>query len=128
VCELTGTFQSFAGAAASGSVLITPTTEVVDAGGQLVLAATTIVAPLSAEGTISVPGLVCTGQTGLNPLNWAYTFSIAVAGAEQVFTAYLPAALAPAADISQLIAAPPPAPVTTYVTSVNGMSGAVVIS
>jgi hypothetical protein len=100
---------------------------VVNASGQQILAASGITAVLSAEGTISVPGLVCTDNTGLNPPGWAYTFNVAVAGAVGSFTSYLPSGLGATADISQLIAAPVPSSVTTYVTSVNGQSGAVLI-
>jgi hypothetical protein len=84
-------------------VLITPSSEVVDVTGKLVLAASPIVAVLSAEGAISVTDLVCTDNTGLSPSGWNYQFNVAVAGASQVFSAYVPSAFAPSADITQLI-------------------------
>ena len=121
---MTGSFSAFNNSPASGAVILTPTSEVVDSTGSLVLANTPIVAQLSTLGTISVPNLVATNNTGLYPSNWAYNFNIAVPGATGTFAAYL-ASTTGYVDISTLIPAPTPPSLTgPYVISLNGASGA----
>ena len=101
---LTGSFSAFNNSPASGAVLITPTSAVVDSAGSLVLAATSITAQLSTVGTFSVPNLVTTDNAGLQPPGWAYTINIAVGGAAQTFAAFVPYTGSPI-DISTLIPA-----------------------
>jgi len=129
VITLTGSFATFANSAASGAILITPTSEVVNSSGLQVLAASPIAVQLSTAGTFSQPDMICTNNTGLQPPNWCYQFSVAVPGAVSTFAAYLPSTYGSTADISQLIPAPnPPSLTGPYVQSINGQSGTVTIT
>jgi hypothetical protein len=70
--------------------------------------------------------LACTDNATLFPQGWTWTIGVAVPGAVQTFTTYLPHTLGPAVDLSALNPVGGiPSPSGTYVISVNGLSGSV---
>jgi hypothetical protein len=107
VISVTGTFQDSSGFALSGAVLFTPTSTVTDANDQIIVGNTAVVGTLDG-GVLDIPSLVCTDNPDLQPPGWGYTVNVAVAGAVQTFTTYLPSAYGASIDISQLIPAPVP--------------------
>lgn len=104
---VTGTYDSAAGTAQAGVVVFTPSATVLDAAGKVVITATPIPVALSGGSFSTV--LPCTDNAGLVPPNWQYSANVAVPGAQQVFTFYLPHALGGTAgtvDITQLAPVP----------------------
>jgi len=98
---VTGTYDDALGDAGAGSVMFTPTATVIDPAGKVILTQIPVVAALSG-GTFTLGPLPCTDNPGLTPLGWAYSVTVAVAGAQQTFTTLLPHALGATVDISQL--------------------------
>jgi hypothetical protein len=123
---ITGTYVDASGAAQPGTVSFTPTSAVTDAAGAVVLTETAVTAELSA-GTFSLGPLVCTDNTGLAPLGWAYTVNVAVGGAQQAISpVYLPHALGSTVDMSQITpgpAAPAPSGLIYLPNAVSPPSG-----
>jgi hypothetical protein len=106
---LTGTFVSAAGTAQSGTVSITPSSEITDAAGTTILTQTAVVVTLNSSGSFSQV-LPCTDNAGTAPAGWSYSINIAVGGAQQVVSpVYLPHALGSTVDLSTIS----PGPVTT---------------
>ena len=114
---VTGAYDSAVGAASAGVVMFTPSATVFDAAGKVVITAVPNPEPLNSGGSFSVV-LPCTDTPGLVPPNWQYNVTVAVPGAQQTFTCYLPHALGGTAgtvDITQLAPVPgTPAPSGVY--------------
>ena len=109
---ITATYTDSAGVAQAGSVSFTPTSAVYDGSGKQVLTETAVTGVLNSSGVLSLGPIPCTDNTGLVPNGWAYSVSVNVPGAQQVFSpVYLPHALGASVDITQLVpAADSPAP------------------
>jgi hypothetical protein len=123
----TAYFENAAGSPQGGSVLFTPTSAITDPAGKIILTETAVIGTVGTNGSMSVE-LVGTDNTGLYPNGWAYNINVAVGGASEQFTAYLPASSGTGTiDISSLISAPVPPYVSQVVNSVNGLSGNVTI-
>jgi hypothetical protein len=104
---VTGTYDSAAGTAQGGVVTFTPSAIVLDAAGKVVITTTPIPVALSGGSFSTV--LPCTDNAGLVPPTWQYSADVAVPGAQQVFTFYLPQALGGTAgtvDITALASVP----------------------
>lgn len=99
--SVTASFPDVSGVSQAGSVSFTPTSAVNDPAGRVILTATAVTETLS-SGSLTFPTLVCTGQSGLTPLGWAYNVSVNVPGAQQTFLCYLPSALGSTVDLSAL--------------------------
>ncbi len=113
---VTGNFVSAGGAAQSGAVLFTPSSEILDAAGVTVIPAVPVTAALSGGSFATV--LPCTDTAGLVPLNWGFNCTVAVAGAQQTFFTWLPKALGGTAGTVDITALAPvtatPAPSGVY--------------
>lgn len=96
---VTGTYQDFAGNAASGSVAFTPTAgELMDTGASTMLDAIPLVATLDSNGHFSLV-LPCTDNTTLFPSGWSYTVTEQVHGIRS-YQILLPHTLGSTVDIS----------------------------
>lgn len=124
---LTGDYSSLLAVAATGTVMIAPTSTLTDTSGQTVLTAAPAVVALVA-GAFSVV-LPCTDNASLRPNPFLYVITVTVAYATQTFTVALPSTLGSTVDISALAPIPNAAtPVNgIYVTSVNGQSGSLTL-
>lgn len=125
--NVTGDFSAMGGQASSGSVIFTPSTTV-SLAGAAILTTQPIIAPVI-NGVMTTQELISTDNAALFPTGWNYQVTVNVPGASASFYAYIGTlAYGASADISQLIPlSTPPANNTTYVTSVNGMTGTVVL-
>jgi hypothetical protein len=104
---VTGTYLSGTGAAQGGTVTFTPTSALTDPAGSTVVANVPIVAAVSqSTGSFTQAGLACTDNTTLLPSGWCWTVNVAVPGAAQVFTTFLPHTLGSTVDISTLMPLP----------------------
>ncbi len=112
---ITGTYTSANGTAASGSVSFAPTSAVTDAAGTTILTEIPVTATLDAAGSFTLGPIPCTDNAGVAPLGWSYQVTVAVGGATQTITpVYLPHALGPVVDMSQI----GPGPITSPVNGV----------
>lgn len=102
---VTGFYDSAAGTAQAGAVLFTPSAAVSDAAGKVVITAVPNVATLSG-GSFSLI-LPCTDTAGLVPAGWLYNCTVAVPGAQQTFTTYLPHSLGGTAGTVDITALAP---------------------
>jgi hypothetical protein len=128
-CILTGTYLAPDGTALAGQVTFIPSSVLTDPGGVAVLSRIPVTARLQAgTGSFSVV-LPTTDNAELGPEGWQWQAIIQVAGATSSFWFLLPSGLGPTADISALTPAgePPPA-CATFVSSVNGQTGAVTLA
>jgi len=124
---VTDTYINADGTFASGTVTFTPTSQLQDATGEVVVTASTITATVNAtRGTFSVV-LPCTDNADLTPSPWAYTVVINVPGvSSQSFTALFPHTLGASVALRTVTPSQPPAPsMWSVVYSVNGRNGAV---
>ena len=103
---VTGAYDSAVGTAQAGAVLFTPSAAVMDAAGKVVISAVPNVAALNSGGSFSVV-LPCTDTAGLVPAGWLYNCTVAVPGAQQTFTTYLPHALGGTAGTVDITALAP---------------------
>ena len=103
---VTGAYDCAVGTAQAGAVLFTPSGAVFDAAGKVVISAVPNVAALNSGGSFSVI-LPCTDTAGLVPPGWLYNVTVAVPGAQQTFTAYLPHALGGTAGTVDITALAP---------------------
>jgi hypothetical protein len=126
---VTGSFINGAGTVQGGAVLFTPTATLTDTTGKIVMTSTAVTAPVSAStGEFSII-LATTDNANLIPLGWNYQVVIAVPGAANSFYANIPSTYGATVDISQLIpASEAPAAGDTFVSSVNGQTGTVVVT
>ena len=123
---MTGTFADGSGNPLGGSVTFTPSTELGDPAGEIIIAKAPVVATVSSTTGEMAATLACTDNATLFPQGWTWTVGVAVPGAIQSFTTYLPHTLGPVVDLSALSPTGGiPSPSGTYVISVNGLSGAV---
>ena len=145
---VTGKYLDGAGNPQSGAVTFTPSNELTDLSGKTVLAQVPIVSSLGTLGTFSQPGLACTDNAGLQPSGWWWVIGVAVPGAQQSFSAFLPSAFGATVDITSVspevalptaqTVGPSSAPITfaqqagglsvPFVSSVNGQSGNVTVA
>ena len=98
--QVTGTYVSAAGTEQAGSVTFTPSAAVMDPAGVTVIAAVPVTVALSG-GSFSTT-LPCTDNAGLVPAGWLYNATVAVPGAAQTFSFYLPHALGSTVDMTAL--------------------------
>lgn len=127
---VTGTYEDSSGSPLAGHVTFTPTADLLDSTGHVVLRAAPLTAGLS-SGTFSIV-LPCTDNATLNPSTWAYTVAEAVADGSQslttrTYTVQLPHTLGASVDISTLIPVNPPTSYSTWygvLTQANTWTGA----
>lgn len=127
---VTGTYQDPSGSPLSGHVTFTPTADLLDSTGHVVLRATPLTINLT-SGAFSIV-LPCTDNATLNPSTWAYTVVETVADGSQsltarTYTVQLPHTLGTSVDISTLIPVNPPTSYSTYygvLTQANTWTGA----
>lgn len=115
---VTGTYQDPSGNPLSGHVTFTPTADLLDSTGRVVLRATPLTANLSSSGTISIV-LPCTDNATLNPSAWAYTVAEVVSDGlnnlpTRTYTIQLPHTLGATVDLSTLIPVNPPTSYSTW--------------
>lgn len=134
---VTGTYQDGSGYPLTGHVAFTPTTDLLDSTGHVVLRATPLTANLT-SGTLSIV-LPCTDNATLNPNVWAYTVTETLSDglnglSLRTYTVQLPHTLGATVDISTLILVNPPTSYTTYYgvltlpntwTGLNAFSGGI---
>jgi hypothetical protein len=123
---VTGSYADGQGNPQSGSVMFTPSSELADITGKVVISRTPIVAPVGTGGTFSCI-LATTDNATLFPAGWAWNVQVSIPGAVQNFNTYLPGSvygatvdmsvLSPGGSIPQVSG--------TYAVSVNGLSGSV---
>lgn len=100
---VTGTLLDPAGGALTGVVTFTPSAEVTDATGRVVIPATPQPYPLSADGTFTAGPLAATDNADLVPETWTYGVTVALTGAPEFsFSCAIPHTPSPV-DISALI-------------------------
>ena len=100
---VTGRFLDPAGVPLTGTVTFTPSAEVTDATGRVVIPAVTRSYPLSAQGTFTSGPLASTDNADLLPESWSYAVSVSLAKAPEFsFSAAIPHAPSPV-DLSALI-------------------------
>jgi hypothetical protein len=126
---LTGTFLDCAGSPLNGSLTITPSTDVSDATGEVVIAMTERVYQISAQGTITTDGLVATDNANLSPQGWVYQVTLQIAGlAPKAWSILLPYSSSPV-DISGITPVVAQPDVTSYVALTGGdMTGLLTLS
>lgn len=101
--QVTGRFLDPAGSPLTGEVAFTPTAEVTDATGRVVIPDTGVVFPLSAQGTFISSPLVATDSPDLQPEAWSYVVTVTFLAAPGFSLAcLLPQAVSPV-DLSALI-------------------------
>jgi hypothetical protein len=123
---VTGTFTDGSGNPLGGSVTFTPSTELSGPAGEIIITQTAVVASVSSTTGEMTATLACTDNATLFPQGWTWNVGVAVPGAVQAFSVYLPHTLGPAVDLSALNPVGGiPSPSGTYVISVNGLSGSV---
>lgn len=146
---VTGTYRDGAGNPLSGTVLFTPSNEITDQAGKVILAQVAIPFSLTSGAfTTGTTPLACTDNANLQPQGWWWNVNVAVAGAQATFAAYLPSTLGATVDMSQIVpqvalptatvTSPSSAPTTfaqqagglsvPFVSSVNGQSGNVTVA
>jgi hypothetical protein len=127
---VTGTFADGSGNPLGGSVTFTPSEELIGPAGEIIIAQTPIVSPVSSTTGVMTPvTLACTDNATLSPQPWTWTIAVAVPGAVQTVTVYLPHTLGSTVDLSALEPVGGiPSPSGTYVISVNGQSGSVAVT
>ena len=103
---VTGRYDSAVGTPQAGAVLFTPSAAVEDAAGRVVISAVPNTAALNTGGSFSIV-LPCTDSAGLVPAGWLYNVDVAVPGAQQTFTTYLPLALGGTAGTVDITALAP---------------------
>jgi hypothetical protein len=102
---VTGRFLDPAGAPLTGVITFTPSAEVTDATGMVVIPAVTRACPLSAQGTFTSPPLASTDNADLSPESWEYLVVVSLRGAPEFsFSCAIPHTPSPV-DLSALIAA-----------------------
>lgn len=114
---VTGTFQDGLGTALTGHVTFTPTADLQDSTGHVVLRAAPLHAYLT-SGTISIV-LPCTDNTTLNPSSWAYTVVESLSDGSsslpnRTYTVQLPHTLGATVDLTALIPVNPPPTYSTW--------------
>ena len=120
VTVLTGTFLDFTGAPLRGSLSLTPSAELVDVTGAVVVPMTERVYQLSGQGTIVTDPLVSTDNSTVEPQGWTYRLCLAINGlAPQVWNILLPYSAEPV-DISALTPVVATSGVTSYLTLAGG--------
>ena len=123
---MTATFTDGSGDPLGGSVTFTPSAELSGPAGDIIIAKAPIVATVSSTTGEMSATLACTDNAVLFPQGWTWSVNVAVPGAVQVFTTYLPHTLGLSVDLSALNPVGGiPSPSGTYVISVNGLSGSV---
>jgi len=145
---VTGKYLDGAGNPQSGAVTFTPSNELSDLSGKTVLAQVPIVSALGTLGTFSQPGLACTDNANLRPSGWWWVIGVAVPGAQQTFSVFLPSSFGATVDITAVspevslptaqVSGPTSAPIVfaqqagglsvPFVSSVNGQSGVVTVA
>jgi hypothetical protein len=128
VTVLTGKFLDCAGAPLNGSLTLTPSTDVTDATGAVVIPMAERVYQISAQGTITTDGLVATDNANLSPQGWVYQVTLQIAGlAPKAWSILLPYSSSPV-DISGITPVVPQPDVTSYVPLIGGdMTGTLVL-
>lgn len=127
-CVLTGTYIAPDGAPLGGQLTFTPSSALADDSGEIVLAATPLTARLqSGTGSFSIE-LLCTDNAGLTPAGWLWHVIVAVPGAQESFFFGLPSTLGPTTDICTLTPAGAPPADASFVASINGQTGTVVLA
>ena len=102
---VTGKFLDPAGDALTGRVTFTPSAEVTDATGMVVIPAVTRSYPLSAQGAFTSDPLASTDNADLAPESWEYVVTVSLAKAPEFsFSVAIPHSPSPV-DLSALIAA-----------------------
>lgn len=127
---VTGSYLDGAGYPLSGHVTFTPTADLLDSTGHVVLRAAPLTANLS-SGVFSI-ALPCTDNATLNPSTWAYTVAEVISDGlnnlpTRTYTVQLPHTLGASVDISTLIPVNPPTSYSTWygvLTQVNTWTGA----
>lgn len=100
---VTGKMLDPAGGPLVGTVTFTPSAEVTDAFGRVVIPAVAQPYPISADGTFQTAPLAATDNADLAPESWSYVITIALTGApEFTLTCAVPQAVSPV-DLSSLI-------------------------
>jgi hypothetical protein len=125
---VTGDYANVIGSAAAGAVVFTPSSQISDTSGEIILTGAAVTATLS-NGLMSIV-LPCTDNTTLRPVPFSYTVTQAIGGTwGQPFTITLPSTLGTSVDMSALVPQPSMAQPTPglYVISLNGQSGAIVL-
>jgi hypothetical protein len=107
---ITGTYPNASGAALTGTLTFTPSADLVDTVGHVVIRDAPITVTLGG-GTFTSPGLANTDNANLSPSGWYWTVTENIAGlVPRSFSFYLPASLGASVDIDELIQISPPAP------------------
>lgn len=126
---VTGHYTDATGAPSSGEIRFSLSATLYDTAGNVVLTQVDVVAELSA-GSLSV-AIPVTDNQNLVPQNWYYTVSELIDGAtvpRNVRYVQVPSTLGPAADITALPQVTPGDLARGVVTTVDGLSGDVVLS
>ncbi|NUQ98359.1 MAG: hypothetical protein HOY79_18010, partial [Streptomyces sp.] len=127
---VTGTYQDVSGAPLTGYVTFTPTADLLDSTGHIVLRATPLYAkPTSGILSVTLP---CTDNATLNPAVWAYTVTEVLSDGtaslpNRSYTIQVPHTLGASVDISTLIPVNPPTSYSNYygvLTQANVWTGA----
>jgi len=101
---VTGRFLDPAGVPLTGTVTFTPSAEVTDATGRVVIPAVTRSYPLSAQGTFTTSPLASTDSADLFPESWQYVITVSLAKAPEFsFSCPVPHTPSPV-DLSALVA------------------------
>lgn len=117
---ITATVLDCSGQPLPGSLTVTPSTDVTDATGAVVIPMAERVYPISGQGTIRTDPLVATDNETLSPQGWVYGLSLQIAGlAPKNWSIELPHSAEPV-DISGITPVVPQPDVTSYVALTGG--------
>jgi hypothetical protein len=124
---VTGTFKDAGGAPQLGSVTFTPSANLTDATGEVVVWATPRAYPLSG-GTLTAGPLAATDNSGLSPSGWTYAVTVAVQGTmPYTFWARLPSSPS-TVNFTALVPESSPGATSPYLLTSGGtMAGPLVI-
>lgn len=124
---LTGTYNNGVGVPLSGTITITPSTDLIDASGKVILRSVGINVNLT-NGSFSV-SLICTDNTAINPASgqWSYNIqeNLTYGNTNLAIRSYnilLPSTDGSTVDISTLAPVTPQTTVTNYLLASNNLT------
>lgn len=106
----------------SGTVTFTPSTDLTDAAGHVIIRAAPVEASLDYTGGISVQ-LVCTDNADLSPTGWTWTVAERIVGlGVRSYSVLLPASDGPTIDLAALVHVTPVTPPSGALLAVNNLA------
>jgi hypothetical protein len=124
--SVTATYQDAAGNPLAGTVTFTPSADLADSTGRVILRAEPIPAQV-VGGVMSPPSLACTDNANIAPTGWTWAVVEYISGASanvatRSYSVLLPHTLGSTVDLSTLSPVVPQPGVTNYLLATNNLS------